>query len=81
MLKDKIDAALLGDLAGRGKLSHQAFFAGEKTLFEKLLTQKWKIPLNNFTLESTQKVIVSVFVPSHKPLNQFGMNSNSLREI
>lgn len=81
ILKGKIEPTLLEELAGRGELAHQVFFENEETIVEKLLNQKWKIPLNKCSVKSAQKVIVSIFVPSHKPLNQFGMNTNLLSEI
>jgi beta-N-acetylhexosaminidase len=32
-------------------------------------------------VENAEKVLISVFVPSHKPLNKFGMDESTLAEI
>ena len=81
VLKGHVEPASLEELARNGKLAHQVFFADEKTMFEHALDQKWETRLSDYSIESAQKIIISVFVPSHKPLNQFGMDSDSLTEI
>ncbi|KAI9549748.1 glycosyl hydrolase [Daphnia sinensis] len=81
VLRGQIEPASLEELARNGKLAHQVFFADEKTVFEHALDQKWGTRLSDYSVESAQKLIISVFVPSHKPLNQFGMDADSLTEI
>jgi beta-glucosidase-like glycosyl hydrolase len=81
VLKGQIEPASLEELARNGKLAHQVFFADEKTVFEHALDQKWGTRLSEYSVKSAQKLIISVFVPSHKPLNQFGMDADSLTEI
>lgn len=81
VLNGKIDPKSLAELAENGQLAHQVFFANEETAFEKALDRKWDTCLREYAVESAQKLIISVFVPSHKPLNQFGMDDNSLTEI
>ncbi len=71
----------LQKLAESGRLAHRVFFASEKTLFEKKLSEGLKQDLTSIPLEQAEKVLISVFVPSHKPLNQFGMDESILSEI
>jgi hypothetical protein len=58
-----------------GKLGYQEFFMASPSHFSESL---------NFTfspIKESEKVILAVFVPSHKPLNQFGMDSEILAQI
>ena len=80
-LSGSIDTTELKELADSGKLAHRVFFASEKTVFEKKLNEKWGQDLSSVLLDNAEKVILSVFVPSHKPLNQFGMEETTLAEI
>ena len=68
-------------LAESGKLAHRVFFARETTVFEKKLNENLKQELTSITLDQAEKVLISVFVPSHKPLNQFGMDLKIIAEI
>ena len=68
-------------LAESGKLAHRVFFARETTVFEKKLNENLKQELTLIPLDQVEKVLISVFVPSHKPLNQFGMNLKIIAEI
>jgi len=69
------------DLAESGKLAHRVFFGKEKSIFEKKLNEKLGQDLTSVSLDRAEKVLISVFVPSHKPLNQFGMDQAVLAEI
>jgi beta-glucosidase-like glycosyl hydrolase len=69
----KLDREELKALAEKGKLGYLEFFTKEKSRFQSLL---------NFpSAETSEKQILAVFVPSHKPLNQFGMDVEVLEEI
>lgn len=61
--------------AKAGKLGYREFFSLGKSHF----AQKLDFPFAS--LDQTEKVILAVFVPSHKPLNQFGMDQAVLAEI
>ena len=80
-LSGSIDTTELKKLAESGKLAHRVFFASEKTVFEKKLNEKLGQDLSSISIENAEKVLISVFVPSHKPLNQFGMDESILEEI
>lgn len=76
-----IDIQELKRLASEAKLSHQCFFGNNETTFSTNLNQKYASDLSKISIDEAEKVIVSLFVPSHKPLNQFGMVEDILTEI
>ena len=65
----------LNKLAEAGKLGYREFFTVSPSLF----SQQLDLPFSS--IEEAEKMILAVFVPSHKPLNQFGMDQNVLNEI
>lgn len=69
----KLDLEELKDLTQKGKLGYREFFSKGKSHFQSLL--------NLPPAETTEKQILVVVVPSHKPLNQFGMDAGTLEEI
>jgi beta-glucosidase-like glycosyl hydrolase len=71
----KLDRDELKSLAEKGALGYREFFTGEKSLFQSLLS------LPAAVSEDAEKQILALFVPSHKPLNQFGMDQATLDEI
>jgi beta-glucosidase-like glycosyl hydrolase len=70
-----IDSAALRGLAKAGKLGYREFFAQDPSIF----SQQLDLPFSSS--KEAEKVILAVFVPSHKPLNQFGMEQTVLAEI
>jgi beta-glucosidase-like glycosyl hydrolase len=70
-----IDSAALRELAKAGKLGYREFFTASPSIF----SQQVDLPFSS--IEEVEKVILAVFVPSHKPLNQFGMEQTVLDEI
>jgi hypothetical protein len=75
VISGEIDSTELQELAKAGKLGYQEFFTASPSRFSESL---------NFTfspIKEAEKVILAVFVPSHKPLNQFGMDSEILAQI
>lgn len=70
-----IDSASLQELAKAGKLGYREFFVQSPSVFSQQLN------LPSSSIEEAEQVILAVFVPSHKPLNQFGMEQNVLDEI
>ncbi len=73
ILSGKLDGEELKELATKGKLGYQEFFTKGKSHFQSLL--------NLHSNKNAEKQILAVFVPSHKPLNQFGMDTETLEEI
>jgi hypothetical protein len=75
VISGEIDSTELQELEKAGKLGYQEFFIASPSHFSESL---------NFTfspIKESEKVILAVFVPSHKPLNQFGMDSEILAQI
>ena len=70
-----IDSAELQELAKAGKLGYREFFTASPSIF----SQQLDFPFSS--IGDAEKVILAVFVPSHKPLNQFGMEQTVLDEI
>ncbi|MCR9084492.1 MAG: glycoside hydrolase family 3 protein, partial [Cyclobacteriaceae bacterium] len=62
-------------LAMAGKLGYKEFFTRTASHFSK------NLKLDFETVDKAEKVILAVFVSSHKPLNQFGMDQVELNEI
>jgi hypothetical protein len=65
----------LQELSKAGKLGYREFFTQSPSLFSQQLN------LSISSIEQAEKVILAVFVPSHKPLNQFGMEQAILDEL
>jgi len=75
VISGEISPEALQVLTKAGKLGYQEFFSASPSRFSESL---------NFTfspIKEVEKVILAVFVPSHKPLNQFGMDPTVLNEI
>ncbi|WP_439474060.1 glycoside hydrolase family 3 protein [Algoriphagus formosus] len=75
VISGEIKSAELQALAREGKLGFQEFFTQNPSRFSQ------DIKLEFSPIEQAEKVIIAVFVPSHKPLNQFGMDQAMLDEI
>jgi hypothetical protein len=75
VISGEIDSAALQELAKAGKLGYREFFTASPSLFSQ------QVDLRFSSIEKAEKVMVAVFVPSHKPLNQFGMEQPVLDEI
>jgi beta-glucosidase-like glycosyl hydrolase len=75
VISGEIKPAELQALVREGKLGFQEFFTQNPSRFSQ------DIKLEFSPIEQAEKVIITVFVPSHKPLNQFGMDQCALDEI
>jgi len=75
VISGEINPAELKALAQAGKLGYREFFTTSPSTFSQQLN------LSFAPIEQAEKVILAVFVPSHKPLNQFGMDQIVLNEI
>ncbi len=75
VISGDINLESLQALAKAGKLGYREFFTASSSIF----SQQLDFPFSSN--EDAEKVILAVFVPSHKPLNQFGMEQDLLNEI
>ena len=75
VISGEINPAELQALAKAGKLGYQEFFTQSPSVFSQ------QLQLSFAPVEPSEKVILAVFVPSHKPLYQFGMDQAVLDEI
>lgn len=75
VISGEISPTELKALSKAGNLGYREFFTSSPSTFSKHLN------LASTPIEQAEKVILAVFVPSHKPLNQFGMEQDVLDEI
>ena len=75
VISGEIHPAEFQVLAKAGKLGYREFFTQNPSVFSQ------QIDLTFALVEQAEKVLLAVFVPSHKPLNQFGMDQSILDEI
>ncbi|OOG68021.1 glycoside hydrolase family 3 protein [Algoriphagus sp. A40] len=75
VISGEVNPAELQALAKAGKLGYREFFTANPSHFSQAL----ELPFS--PNDKVEKVILAVFVPSHKPLNQFGMDQMVLDEI
>lgn len=75
VISGEVNPESLQALAKAGKLGYQEFFTASPSHFFEKLDSAFSF------VEESEKVILAVFVPSHKPLNQFGMDPEILIHI
>ncbi len=75
VISGEINSSELQALAKAGKLGYREFFTPGPSVF----SQQLNLPISS--IDQAEKVILAVFIPSHKPLNQFGMDQGVLDEI
>lgn len=75
VISGEINPKELQALAKDGKLGYREFFTQSPSLF----SQQLNLSISSF--DQSEKVILALFVPSHKPLNQFGMDQGVLDEL
>jgi len=75
VISGEISSEALQALAKAGKLGFQEFFTASPSRFFEELNLAFS------PIEQTEKVILAVFVPSHKPLNQFVIDPEILAQI
>jgi len=75
VLSGEIKPETLQALAKARKLGYQEFFTTSPSHFSEL------VDLSFSPIKEAKKLILAVFVPSHKPLNQFGMEQTVLDQI
>jgi beta-glucosidase-like glycosyl hydrolase len=75
VISGEINTAAIRELAKAGKLGYREFFTASPSLFSH------QMDLPSSSIEEVEKIILAVVVPSHKPLNQFGMEQRFLDEI
>jgi len=75
VISGEVDPAEIQALVQAGKLGYREFFTQSPSHFSQ------KLELTFSPIDQAEKVILAVFVLSHKPLNQFGMDQTLLDEI
>jgi len=75
VISGEISPEALQALAIAGKLGYQEFITASPSRFSE------ELKLAFSPVQEAEKVILAVFVPSHKPLNQFGIDPTVLNEI
>lgn len=81
ILSGNLEPATIKGIAAKEKLAHRTFFEKGKSLFSKKLDKNFGYKLRKLAFEKSELALISVFVPSHKPLNQFGMDLDYISEI
>ena len=81
VVSGEINSEELQHLADKGKLGYRSFFKRGESTFLNNLTKKYGSAFAKNKVDDSEKVIISIFLPSHKPLNSFGMDEESLNEI
>lgn len=81
VIRGDLETSKIHSLAKNQKLAHRSFFDANPSLFSDLLNSKFDQNLESIPMEQSELVLISVFVPSHKPLNKFGMEDSFLEEI
>jgi beta-glucosidase-like glycosyl hydrolase len=75
VISGEVNPVALQAMAKAGKLGYHEFFTSSPSHFSRL------VDLSFSPIKEAEKVILAVFVPSHKPLNQFGMDPEILAQI
>ena len=75
VISGEVNPVALQAMAKAGKLGYHEFFTSSPSHFSRL------VDLSFSSIKEAEKVILAVFVPSHKPLNQFGMDPEILAQI
>jgi len=81
ILSGSLEPATIKGIAAKEALAHRTFFEKGKSTFTKELDKKFGYKLRKLPLEKSDLILISIHVPSHKPLNQFGMDQEILNEI
>ena len=81
VIQGDLNTFRLNSLAQNKKLAHRTFFGKSPSLFSELLNKHFDQNLEENSLEGSERVLISAFIPSHKPLNNFGMEDAILEEI
>jgi beta-glucosidase-like glycosyl hydrolase len=75
VISGEVNPVALQAMAKAGKLGYQEFFTASPSRFSEALNFAFS------PIKEAEKVILAVFMPSHKPLNQFGMDPEILAQI
>jgi beta-glucosidase-like glycosyl hydrolase len=75
VISGEVNPVALQAMEKAGKPGYQEFFTASPSRFSEALNFAFS------PIKEAEKVILAVFVPSHKPLNQFGMDSEILAQI
>ncbi|MEN2282456.1 glycoside hydrolase family 3 N-terminal domain-containing protein [Algoriphagus sp. SE2] len=81
LLKGEINSIKIRDLGESGNLGHRSFPLKEETVFSTMLQEAFGRNLSEVSDKKADLMIISLFVPSAKPVNQFGLSDEVLKEI
>jgi len=81
LIHGTLEPVELKTFAAKEKLAHRTFFEVGKSTFAKRLNKNFGYKLKKLAIEESELMLITLFVPSHKPLNQFGMDLETLAEI
>lgn len=80
-LKGEINPIKIRDLGESGNLGHRTYPSKGDTVFSNLLHEAFGRNLSEVSDKKADIMIISLFVPSAKPINQFGLDDDILNEI
>ncbi|WP_296700957.1 glycoside hydrolase family 3 N-terminal domain-containing protein [Algoriphagus sp.] len=80
-LNGEINSINIRDLGESGNLGHRSFPSKDETVFSSLLQEAFGRNLSEVSDKKANLIIISLFVPSAKPINQFGLSDEVLEEI
>ncbi len=80
-LNGEINPIKIRDLGESGNLGHRTFPSKSETVFSNLLQEAFGRNLSEVSDKKAELIVISLFVPSAKPVNQFGLDDDVLNEI
>ena len=77
----EINSIQIRDLGESGNLGHRSFPDSNETTFSKLLHEAFGRNLLEISDKKAELMLISLFVPSAKPINQFGLSNEVIEEV
>jgi len=80
-LKGEINSIKIRDFGESGNLGHRSYPSKDETVFSNLLHEAFGRNLSEISDKKADLIIISLFLPSAKPINQFGLDDDMVEEI
>lgn len=80
-MEGNLNSIKIRDLGESGNLGLRTFPTNKQNVFEGLLQEAFGRNLSEISNKKSDLMVISVFVPSAKPLNHFGMSIKDIEEI
>jgi hypothetical protein len=80
-LQGEINSIKIRDLGESGNLGYRSFPSKDDTVFSNLLQEAFGRNLSEISDKKADLMIITLFLPSAKPINQFGLDNESIEEI